>query len=116
MISENTGYFAYNNQLYKTTNGGWVGLNENAHVAHSQLSVTPNPARDYVCFRRTGNENNRSLEISIFSTNGIPVKELILNPGEAIKVWDTQSLEAGVYFYQSIQQDGTAEYGKVMIE
>jgi len=56
------------------------------------------------------------MEISIFSASGLPVKELILHPGETIKVWDTRNIAAGVYFYRSLRQDGTAEYGKVVLE
>ncbi len=82
----------------------------------SALITYPNPAHDHVCFERKGKTSRRRMEISIFSTSGIPVKELTLYPGETLKVWDTRSIPAGVYFYRSLQKDGSAEYGKVVIE
>jgi len=84
--------------------------------ATTGISAYPNPAKDYVCFGRKDKENSRHLEISIYSASGIPVKELTLYPGETIKVWDTRSIRAGVYFYRSLRQDGTAEYGKIVLE
>ncbi|MDD3526037.1 MAG: T9SS type A sorting domain-containing protein [Bacteroidales bacterium] len=84
--------------------------------ATTGISAYPNPAKDYVCFERKGKNNNRHLEISIYSASGISVKELTLYPGETIKVWDTRSIRAGVYFYRSLRQDGTAEYGKIVLE
>jgi hypothetical protein len=85
-------------------------------LATTGITAYPNPARDYVCFERKGNESNRRTEISIFSASGIPVKELTLYPGENIKVWDTRSIRAGMYYYRSLRQDGTAEYGKIVLE
>ncbi len=79
------------------------------------LKSYPNPASDYVCFERQGKESSRRMEINIFSASGLPVKELTLYPGETLKVWDTRSIPAGVYFYRSLRQDGTSEYGKVVI-
>jgi hypothetical protein len=83
--------------------------------ATTGITAYPNPARDYVCFDRKGKASSGHLEISIFSASGIPVKELTLYPGETIKVWDTRSIRAGVYFYRSLRQDGTAEYGKIVL-
>jgi hypothetical protein len=80
------------------------------------LTTYPNPAKDYVCFERKGKASSRHMEINIFSASGIPVKELTLYPGETLKVWDTRSIPAGVYFYRSLQKDKTAEYGKVVVE
>jgi hypothetical protein len=82
----------------------------------SALITYPNPANNYVCFERKGKTNSHRIEINIFSASGIPVKELTLNPGETLKVWDTRSIPAGVYFYLSIRQDGAVEYGKVVVE
>jgi hypothetical protein len=82
----------------------------------SALITYPNPANNYVCFERKGKNNSHRIEINIFSASGLPVKELTLYPGETIKVWDTRSIRAGVYFYRSIRQDGTAEHGKVVVE
>ena len=82
----------------------------------SALSTYPNPANDYVCFECKGKVSSLQMEISIFSASGLPVKELTLYPGETLKVWDTRSIRAGVYFYRSLQKDGSAEYGKVVVE
>ncbi|NCA87197.1 MAG: T9SS type A sorting domain-containing protein [Clostridia bacterium] len=84
--------------------------------ATTGITAYPNPARDYVCFDRKGKASSGHLEISIFSASGIPVKELTLHPGETIKVWDTRTIRAGVYFYRSLRKDGTAEYGKIVLE
>jgi hypothetical protein len=81
-----------------------------------ELTTYPNPAKDYICFERKGKESRRRMEINIFSASGLPVKELILYPGETLKVWDTRCIPAGVYFYRSLQIDGSAEYGKVVVE
>ncbi|MDY0202173.1 MAG: T9SS type A sorting domain-containing protein [Tenuifilaceae bacterium] len=84
--------------------------------ATTGITAYPNPAKDYVCFERKGKASSGHLEISIFSASGIPVKELTLYPGETIKVWDTRTIRAGVYFYRSLRKDGTAEYGKIVLE
>ena len=85
-------------------------------VQVSALTTYPNPANDYVCFERKGKASSHHMEINIFSASGLPVKELTLYPGETLKVWDTRSVPAGVYFYRSLQKDGCAEYGKVVLE
>ena len=63
-----------------------------------------------------GQNQTLPVQSHIFSTNCIPVKELTFYPGETFKVWDTRNIPAGVYFYRSLQKDGTAEYGKVVVE
>ena len=82
----------------------------------SALTTYPNPAKDYVCFERKGKESSCRMEIGIYSASGLSVRELTLYPGETLKVWDTRSIPAGIYFYRSLRQDGTAEYGKVVVE
>jgi len=82
----------------------------------SALTTYPNPAKNYVCFERKGKTNNHRMEINIFSASGLPVKELTLYPGETLKVWDTRSIPAGVYFYRYQEQDGASAYGKVVIK
>lgn len=92
-----------------------VGVQEKP-AEQAALTTYPNPVGDYVCFEREGKNNSQRMEISIFSASGIPVKALTLYPGKTIKVWDTRTIPAGVYFYRSLRQDGTAEYGKVVVE
>ena len=97
MISENTGYFAYFNQLYKTTNGGWVGLNENAHPAQSDLYITPNPASE--SFRiDLPDDIERTRKITIIDSRGAMVFTSEIEKHRSFMQIDCKLWNPGIYF------------------
>lgn len=97
MISEDLGFFAYNNQLYKTTNGGWVGLNQDSYEALSGLSITPNPASE--SFRITLPDDMKGTrKITISDSRGAMVFGREIEQNRSFVQIDCNLWKPGIYF------------------
>ncbi len=113
MISQNTGYFAYNNQLYKTTNGGWVGLNQNLYLAQSDLSITPNPASKSFIIDLP--DLNRTRKITIMDSRGAMVLSREIEPDRSALQIDCNLWKAGIYFISVESALGVSARKKLII-
>ena len=96
MISENTGYFAYFNQLYKTTNGGWVGINNDSQMYESKISITPNPASE--SFRIDLPNIERTRKITIIDSRGAMVFGSEIEKHRSALQIDCKLWNPGIYF------------------
>jgi photosystem II stability/assembly factor-like uncharacterized protein len=113
MISENTGYFAYFNQLYKTTNGGWVGLNQNPYLAHSDLTITPNPASE--SFSIDLPDIDRTRKITIMDSRGAMVFSREIELDRSALQINCILWNPGIYFISMESGLGTPTMKKLII-
>jgi len=64
-----------------------------------EVKVYPNPAGDYVCFEVAGGGQTEVPEVKIFTSQGMPVKDLVLYKSGGKIIWDCQKFYQGIYFY-----------------
>jgi hypothetical protein len=89
-----------------------VNVQENV-PALATLTAYPNPAKDYVCFEYTAQQNPEA-DIMIFNIMGIQISNPVLyNSGSKI-IWDSRQVPPGVYFY-TWSANGFTGSGKIVI-
>ncbi|MCF8333331.1 MAG: T9SS type A sorting domain-containing protein, partial [Bacteroidales bacterium] len=78
------------------------------------LEVHPNPAKEWAAFDYTlpGKENQGV--ITITNARGKTVEKLPVQGKQGQKLWDTRTVEPGVYFYR-LQAGGNTQIGKIVI-
>jgi hypothetical protein len=81
----------------------------------TNLKVYPNPATDYVTFDYELPEYVEKSTIIITSITGQIIKEFEVNNIEGQVLWDTRTIENGIYFYALKRGDKTLISGKVSI-
>jgi hypothetical protein len=114
MVNENTGYWAWNNQVYKTINGGFVAVPENQQTAKYSLSISPNPAHNRFKIEIPGDIHKGS--VIVYNNLGAIVKEQVFSvSGQAIQII-TSSWPAGIYQVAVIGKQGETYSGKVIIK
>jgi hypothetical protein len=81
----------------------------------TNLQVHPNPATDYVTFEYKLPEYVEESTIIITSITGKVIKEFDLKDIAGQILWDTRTIENGIYFYALKRGDKTLTSGKVSI-
>jgi hypothetical protein len=81
----------------------------------TNLKVYPNPATDYVTFEYKLPEYVEQSTIIITSITGKVIKEFDLKDITGQILWDTRTIENGIYFYALKRGDKTLTSGKVSI-
>ena len=81
----------------------------------TNLQVHPNPATDYVTFEYKLPEYVEQSTVIITSITGKVIKEFDINDAEGQLLWDTRTIENGIYFYALKRGDKTLASGKVSI-
>jgi hypothetical protein len=81
----------------------------------TNLNVYPNPATDYVNFDYELPEYIEKATVIITSITGKVIKEFDINDAEGQLLWDTRTIENGIYFYALKRGDKTLASGKVSI-
>jgi hypothetical protein len=81
----------------------------------TNLKVYPNPATDYVTFDYELPEYVEKSTIIIISITGKVVKEFDMSDIKGQVLWDTRTIENGIYFYALKQGKTTLASGKVSI-
>ncbi len=113
-VTETTGFYAINHQLYKTTNGGFVSVNENIAINPFELSITPNPAKDWTSIGYTLPDSETEGIIKISDVNGNIVQTFTVSGEQGSKIWDTRNIKPGVYFYEFVV-NGYSNTGKIIV-
>jgi hypothetical protein len=113
MLDENTGYYAYNNQLYKTTNGGWVSIGEKPAGNLIELIITPNPAKGsfVVGLPVTGSE----VTIKVFDSRGSVIFSKEIDPNQHSMQIDAPTYSPGIYFISLEDVSGKQVKSKLVI-
>jgi hypothetical protein len=81
----------------------------------TNLKVYPNPATDYVTFEYKLPEYVEQSTVIITSITGKVIKEFDLKDITGQILWDTRTIENGIYFYALKRGDKTLTSGKVSI-
>jgi len=78
------------------------------------ITVKPNPARQWAAFDYVLPENEKSGIITITNVNGIVVKTMQVTGRQGQKLVDTRKMPSGMYLY-TIKSGGYTKSGKLMI-
>jgi hypothetical protein len=81
----------------------------------TNFNVYPNPATDYVNFDYELPEYVEQATVIITSITGNVIEEFDIDDTEGQLLWDTRSIENGIYFYALKQGKTTLASGKVSI-
>jgi hypothetical protein len=79
------------------------------------LAVHPNPARESVFFTFALPQNSSSVSLRVFDVNGkiVFAKEGILSSQDL--VWETKSIQSGIYIYQVLLESAVLQNGKIVL-
>jgi hypothetical protein len=113
MLSENTGYYAFYNQLYKTTNGGWVNINEQPAGNLAELIITPNPAKGSFWVGRPG--TGKEATIKVFDSRGSVIFSKEIDHGRQSLQIDASMWSPGIYFISLEDMSGKQAKSKLVI-
>lgn len=80
----------------------------------SNLTVDPNPAREWAAFAYTLPENIGKAVIKITDATGKVVKKVEVNGTQGQYVWDTREIKPGVYFYTLVVK-GIGKTSKLVV-
>ncbi len=78
------------------------------------VSVKPNPARDWASFEYSLIDDAHDGVIEIRNASGVIVDVLILNSNKGQTLWDTRNISNGLYVY-TIKCDNFSKSGKLVI-
>ncbi|NOX47098.1 MAG: T9SS type A sorting domain-containing protein [Chlorobi bacterium] len=79
-----------------------------------EVSVEPNPAREWAAFNYTLPDSKTEGVIKISDVSGKLVTTLNISGKQGQKVWDTRKIKSGVYFY-TLNVSGFNKSGKIVI-
>ncbi len=79
-----------------------------------EITVMPNPAKDWAAFNYTLPENATSGVIVISDASGREVASMPVNGRQGQQIWDTRAVKPGVYFY-TLSAGGFSKHGKIVI-
>ncbi len=85
-----------------------------ADVYGINISVKPNPARDWAAFDYTIPESQSSAILTITDGSGRIIEELYLKGQQGQEIWDTRSLKSGTYIYEFVSGE-LKQTGKIVI-
>lgn len=83
--------------------------------SNTSIKAYPNPATDYVTFEYELPEYVEQSTIIITSITGKVIKEFEVKDIAGQILWDTRTIENGIYFYALKRGDKTLTSGKVSI-
>ncbi len=78
------------------------------------ISVKPNPAKQWAAFDYTLSGSETNATITITSATGSTIEILEVNGQQGQKLWDTRSIKPGIYIY-TIRTAGFSQSGKIVI-
>lgn len=79
-----------------------------------EISVEPNPVREWAAFNYTLPDNNSECVIKISDVSGKQIATLPINRKQGQTVWDTRKVKSGVYFY-TLNVSGFRKSGKIVV-
>ena len=79
-----------------------------------EITVVPNPAKDWAAFNYTLPGNATSGVIVISDALGREVASMPVSGKQGQQIWDTRSVKSGVYFY-TLNAGGFSKHGKIVI-
>lgn len=85
-----------------------------AEMSDFVITVEPNPATDWTVFHYKLPDDLTEVVINITDVYGKQVATLNISEKQGQKLWDTRSLKAGAYFYNSSFR-GNTRSGKIIV-
>jgi hypothetical protein len=79
-----------------------------------EITVVPNPAKEWAAFSFTLPKNSTSGVIVISDASGREVTSMPVSGKQGQQVWDTRAVKPGVYFY-TLNSGGFSKHGKIVI-
>jgi hypothetical protein len=79
-----------------------------------EITVVPNPAKDWAAFNYTLPGNATSGVIVISDASGKEVNSVPVSGKQGQQIWDTRAVQSGVYFY-TLSAGGFSKHGKIVI-
>jgi hypothetical protein len=79
-----------------------------------EITVVPNPAKDWAAFNYTLPANATSGVIVINDASGREVASMPVSGKQGQKIWDTREIKSGVYFY-TLHVSGFNKSGKIVV-
>lgn len=79
-----------------------------------EITVMPNPAKDWAAFNYTLPENATRGVIVISDASGREVASMPVSGKQGQHIWDTRPVKPGVYFY-TLSAGGFSRHGKIVI-
>jgi len=79
-----------------------------------EITVVPNPAKEWAAFNYTLPENATNGMIIISDASGREVASMPVSGKQGQQIWDTRSVKPGVYFY-TLNAGGFSKHGKIVI-
>jgi len=90
------------------------GQKDRSPVAQS-LSVSPNPAKNFVNFRLEQSVEKTTSSLEIVDINGQVLQSYADITGDQRITWHTKGFASGIYFYRLLSSDGKVESGKIIL-
>jgi hypothetical protein len=115
-VNETTGYYALNNQLYKTTNGGFVSIPENPNPSLCKLTATPNPAKESVNFECGNIQNLQNARLCCYDVFGTLLHSEPIVQGKNNAGFDISSWPPGMYVAVIYCNGGAVGRSKFVLE
>jgi hypothetical protein len=84
-------------------------------ISSKEISVYPNPAKDYVVYYYNLSNLNTVSELLVADMTGKNVYTTKINGSQGQHIWDTKSVSSGNYIYTITTQSGEKYTGKVNI-
>jgi len=79
-----------------------------------EISVEPNPVREWAAFSYTLPDNASEGEIKISDVSGKVINIIPVSGKQGQRIWDTRKIKSGVYFF-SLNVSGNNKSGKIII-
>jgi hypothetical protein len=115
-VNETTGFYAFNHQLYKTTNGGFVSVNENIATNSFKIAITPNPANEIVNFEFGNFQNLQQAQLRCYDVFGSLLHSEPIMQGQKEVVLDISSWPPGMYVAVVYSNGGVVGKSKFVVE
>ncbi len=91
-----------------------ININNLGIAYGMEITVKPNPAKQWAAFDYTLPEGETSATITISNITGKIVEILDVDGKQGQKLWDTRRLQSGIYIY-TIKAGGFSQSGKIII-
>lgn len=92
----------------------YVNPNDVNKIYGIEISVKPNPAKDWAAFDYTLSENANNATLIITDAYGKTIANFVLSGMQGQQLWDTRDIVAGTYIY-TIKVNGSSKTGKIVI-
>jgi photosystem II stability/assembly factor-like uncharacterized protein len=114
MVNETTGYWACDDELFKTTNGGFVSVPEIPVTGLTDLKIMPNPASSHIKIEIPNGAHQGA--VVVYNNSGAKVFGHKVGDTDDFLNINTSTWPAGLYQISISGKQGKVASGKVVIK